>query len=397
MPVSAARALLLAGSALGDDAPPAHADADGVLALIERLGFVQIDSIHVVERAHHHILWTRSPAYRPAMLDELQRSGRVFEHWTHDASIIPSEWFPHWKRRFGRVTSWAWAAWLTKRLGRRKDALLAAILDRIRREGPLMARDFEAAPGRRRASGTWWDWKPAKAALEYWWRAGELAIPHRVNFQKVYDLTERVLPHHRARPAPPEPDHVAWACRTALDRIGAGTPREIAAFWRAVDIRESAAWCAAGAKGGEIVPVLVEDRAGARRAGFAVHDWRERAAAGGPGADGEIRLISPFDPLIRDRTRCGRLFGFDYRFEAFVPEKKRTFGYYVLPMLEGGCLVGRLDPRLDREAGALHVRRVWWEPGVKPTRRRRAALADALDRYAAFNGVARVVAAAPAR
>lgn len=381
MPLASARTLFLQGQGLLDD-PGRTANGSLTLAEIRRLGFVQLDSINIVERAHHHILWARLHGYRTHLLEGVQHSGRIFEHWTHDVSIIPAEWFPHWRHRFARV---AWGAWLQRRLGRERRVVLQTVLERIRREGPLQARDFER-PGR--TSGPWWDWKPAKAALEYWWRRGELAIPRRIRFEKVYDLTERVLPHVYSAPAPDRAEHIEWACRAALDRLAVATPREIAGFWALASQQEAVAWCKRALAKGEIVAVEIESSQRARPA-FAVSDWRARLSDAPPPPRG-MRLLSPFDPLIRDRARCQRLFGFDYRFEAFVPGPRRRYGYYVLPILDGDRLVGRLDPKHDRETETLHVRNIWWEPGVKPTRARLRELESALDRYRALLGASSV-------
>lgn len=368
---------------LSDPARPATPAR--VLAEIRALGYVQLDSINIVERAHHHILWTRLHEYRPATLDRLQRRGQVFEHWTHDASVLPSELFPFWRARFGHV---AWGAWLRRKMGDDAESLAAAVLGRVRKEGPLMARDFEH-PGRR--SGPWWDWKPAKAALEYWWRRGELAIPRRENFQKVYDLTERVLPRVHHLPAPGREELVEWACLGALERLGAATEREIAGFWGSVTIAEARAWCRRAVADGRATAVALEHAGDApARQGVALPDWKELASRLDDPPLG-MRLLSPFDPLIRDRARCERLFGFAYRFEAFVPAPRRRHGYYVLPVLEGERIVARVDPRLDRDTSTLHARLVGWEAGVRPTRARLAALDAALERYAGLLGAAEVV------
>ncbi len=389
LPAAAARDLLLRGLGLiGERRDPPGAPADlehAALSVVSSLGFVQLDSINVVERAHHHILWTRLPHYRPGMLDVLQRGGRVFEQWTHDASVIPTQWFGHWRHRFERP---AWGTWIRQKLGKDGARVLAEVRRRIEREGPLMSKDFENDGHK---AGAWWDWKPARAALEHLWRTGELAIAARVNFQKVYDLTDRVLPGVRGLPTPSAEEHEAWACRTAMERLGAATAREVSQFWNAIDPKRAGAWCERAADEGEIERVLIEACDGSEpRAGFGVRGWRERAREADESSDGVMRLLSPFDPLVRDRARCRRLFGFDYAFEAFVPEKKRKFGYYVLPILEGARLLGRLDPKLDRDESHLAVRGVWWEPGIKPTRARRRALDEALARYAAFLGAARV-------
>lgn len=383
IPVESARTLLLeAQGLLADTARPATPAA--TLREIERLGFVQLDSINIVERAHHHILHSRLHAYRPATLDRLQREGLIFEHWTHDASIIPTAWFPHWRHRFDQV---AWGSWLRSRMGKDYRQTLDAVIERIRADGPLQARDFEHGGVR---GGQWWDWKPAKAALEYWWRRGELAVPHRVRFEKVYDLTERVLPHVHGLPPPERDEHVGWACRSALQRLGVATARELAAFWNLLKPGEAARWGAAAVERGDAVLVHVGAQNGSKpRLSYAIPDWRERAGAAPPPPPG-IRLLSPFDPVIRDRARCQRLFGFDYRFEAFVPEPKRKHGYYVLPILRGDRLIGRLDPKLDRDQGVLRIRRIWWEPKVRPTKVLRKELDAALAAYAAFVGANRV-------
>jgi uncharacterized protein len=393
--IDEARMLFLSGHGLADaPASGAAPSAARVLAMIRALGFVQIDSINVVERAHHHILWTRLPGYRAGergALHRLQRGGRVFEHWTHDASIIPSEHFPHWRDRFRRMDKIAWKSWLAQRLGSDAESVLAHVMNRVRSDGPVMARDFESGQKR----GAWWDWSPTKAALEFWWRAGKLAIPRRENFHKVYDLTERVLPHALNAPEVSRDEHVAWVCSSALARLGVASARELAAFWRApgVTVTDVGAWIKQSLANGECVAARVVGEGVKPMPGVALVNWRRKAAkarAQIEATKARLRLLSPFDPVVRDRARAQRLFGFDYRFEAFVPASKRKFGYYVLPILQGDRIVGRLDPKADRDAGVLRVRKVWWEREVKPDKARRAALDEALHVYAAFNGVERV-------
>ncbi|MCX5688498.1 MAG: winged helix DNA-binding domain-containing protein [Planctomycetota bacterium] len=390
MPLATARTLLAAGLALAKPRNQCNGP-DDVHAMIDRLGFVQLDSISVVERAHHHILYTRLDGYEAGHLEELQSTGRVFEHWTHDASIIPASFFPMWKHRFDKV---AWGSWLRQQMGRNYKKTLEEVRLRIEHEGPLMARHFEA-PNRK--SGPWWDWKPAKAALEYWWRTGELAIPRREQFQKVYDLTHRVLPNEILAREHSSQEYVDWSCRSALERLGVATPRELAQFWGGITPAAAAAWCVKAERLGEIVPVQVEGTSGsAVRRAVAFPDWAQRAAAAREGASEheQMRLLSPFDPLIRDRARCLRLFGFDYRFEAFVPEPKRTYGYYVLPVLwsqgSESKLVARVNPAMLRSEEVLHIKGVWWESTQRPTKRLRSMLEEATARYAAWMGATRV-------
>jgi uncharacterized protein len=382
-----ARLLLLDSQGLLDD-PARRVTPAAVRTLVERMGFVQIDSINVVERAHHLILASRLDQYRPTILARLlERDRLLFEHWTHDASAIPVRWYPHWRHRFVRYDRRMRSnTWWRQRIGENPDALLAEVRDRIEREGPLLSADFEHDG----ESGGWWAWKPQKAALEHLWRTGTLAVARRVNFNKVYDLTERVLPEACALPAPEQDEHVAWACSTAIERLGAATPSELAAFWGAVALAEARAWCDRAAALGAIEPVVIESEDGGKpRRAFAVTDWRERLERA-PAPPGRMRLLSPFEPVIRDRARTRRLFNFEYTFEAFVPAAKRRYGYYVMPMLERDRLVGRADLKLHRADGRLEVRGLWWEPGVKATKARRAHLEAALARLAELVGADRV-------
>ncbi len=386
VPAVAARRLLLDAQGLSAD-PRRAATPASLLALIERMGFVQMDSINVVERAHHLTLASRLDGYRPPLLRRLlERDRSLFEGWTHDASAIPTIWFPYWKVRFARHTRHQ-NPWWRERLGADPEAMMARALARIAAEGPLGAKDFAAETPA--GAGSWWGWRPEKAALEHLWRIGRLTIARRIHFNKVYDLTERVLPAAATGPRPTEAEHLAWACRTALSRLGTATPLELAHFFAAVGVAEAKRWCEAARRRGEIVEVLVGAADGSRpRPAYAPPDWEERAAAA-PEPPARLRLLSPFDPILRDRRRTERLFGFDYRIEVFVPAPERRYGYYVLPILEGDRLVGRLDPKLDRKASVLAVKRIWWEPGVRLGSGRRAGLEAAVERLARTVGAER--------
>ena len=396
IPAATARRLLLGAQGLLDD-PRRKATPDVLYDLIRRMGFVQIDSINIVERAHHLTLASRIQGYRPALLTRLlERERRLFEHWTHDASAIPTAWYPYWKPRFERYRQRVLGhPWWLERVGPDPYKVFDHVRERIVREGPLMAKDFEDE----RPEGTdktWWGWKPQKAALEYLWRTGELAIARRINFHKVYDLAERVIPEAHASPSPHPEEHVEWACRSALERLGIASADELAGFWRAVSLEDARAWGEKAAARGEVAAVEVESADGSRtRKSWAVPDWQERASAL-PSAPPRLRLLSPFDPILRDRKRTLRLFNFDYRFEAFVPEPQRRHGYYVMPILEGERLVGRLDPKLHRERGLLEVRALWWEPGVRTSKGRQAALESAVDRLARLTGATEWSLAPPA-
>jgi len=376
-----ARRIFLARQGLS--APPGRMlGKAGLLQLIHDIGFVQVDSIATVERAHHQILFSRNQTYRREHLAELlEEDGELFENWTHDASIIPSAFFRYWKHRFRREDETILERWRKWREPGFEEAF-GETYERIASGGAVLSRELKAEDHK---SGGWWNWHPNKTALEYLWRTGKVGIARRENFQKVYDLVERVLPpHHHA----PDVDHdafVDWACRSALERLGFATHGEIAAFWALISPDEAKAWVEAHRD--ELRPVSVEPADGGK-------PRASHAFAGFPDSLGDIpeppqrlRVLSPFDPLIRDRNRTERLFGYFYRIEVFVPEPKRQYGYYVFPLLEGDRLVGRIDMKADRKAGTLDVRRLWWEPKVRASAGRMERLEAELARLAKFTGV----------
>ena len=375
-----ARRFLLAGAGLLND-PARRATPAAVRTCIEHMGFLQLDSICIVDRAHHHILRTRLCSYEPGQIDRLHEKDRhLFEHWTHDASYVPTALFPWWTHRFRRARerSHQRSEWWTQRLGPNPKRLLAAVRERVRLDGPIRAGDL--IPETSGAREPWWGWKPEKAALEHLWRIGEVAVTARRNFQKVYDLAERVYPSLSDAEVPDERAYIDWACRAALERLGAATPGDLAAFMHAVTPEEARTWCRSALRDGVTVPVRIGSvSATAPRSGVAFADWQSRRDRL-PAAPDCVRFLSPFDPAIRDRKRAARLFGFDYRFEAFVPAPKRAYGYYVLPVLDGEELTARMDAKLDRAARTLEIPGFWWEKAPGAARRRRVR--DALAAFA---------------
>lgn len=358
--------------------PSGPAKGADLLVLIRRLGFVQVDSINTVERAHHMILWARRQTYRPENLRPLlERDRTLFEHWTHDASVIPTEFLPHWRLRFARHAARireSYRSWQ----GPEFEAKIDDVIRHIRDNGPVGS--GEVGGDEARGKGGWWDWHPSKAALEFLWRTGEIAVTRREGFAKIYDLAERVYP-----PAPDLPADVTidWSCREALDRMGFATSGEMAAFWGKIAPEEAKAWCAAALARGEIEELAVEGADGSLRRSFA-RPGLIAAAQALPEPPGRLRILSPFDPALRDRARTERLFGFHYRIEVFVPEAKRRFGYYVFPVLERDRLIGRIDLRCRRTEGRIAVAGFWPEPGIPLTGGRIARLEAELDRLGRF-------------
>jgi uncharacterized protein YcaQ len=227
-----------------------------------------------------------------------------------------------------------------------------------------------------------WHRPPHKLALDYMWYAGELATCHRVNFTKYYDLAERVFPTHLREKELSENAQISWLCEAALDRMSFGSAGDVKRFWDAVTLPEARAW----ADGAELVPVSVQGADGSWASAVAPPDIEDRLAGLTP-ATSRLRILNPFDPVIRDRNRLSRLFGFDYRVEMFVPAARRVWGYYVFPMLEGDRFVGRIEVKADRKASCMSVLNLWVEPGVTWTGARADKLEAELARMARFIGV----------
>ncbi len=376
IPNRIARRLLLDALGLSGQ-PTGPVDLDDI---IQRLGFVQLDTVQVVARAHHHILWSRNQNYREPMLDRhLADDRRIFEHFTHDASVIPIEFFPMWRRQFRRLGA------LLERRGWNVDSAGGEHHDMVRRrieeDGPLSTKDFESTFKKIKGQ---WTHPPHKQALEYLWYSGTLTTSHREKFIKFYDLTERVIPREIRETTLTDEEQVDWLSRSALDRLAFGTEGEIQRFWDATDNAETKAWVARNQK--TLAPVEVQRSDGSWQSAFAPADIEERIQQL-PSPTQRLRLLNPFDPLVRDRTRLERLFGFEYRVEMFVPAAQRRWGYYVYPLLEGDRFVGRIELKADRKAGRMNLLNFWPEPGVKWSSARYARLQAEIDRLARFVGV----------
>lgn len=364
---------------------PAHGTA--LFDLITRLGFVQLDSINTVARAHDLILFSRKPRYRPKNLKNLyERDRSLFEHWTHDAAVIPASFYPYWHLRRERDAARLrekWSEW-------RRDGFaekFQPVLDRIREHGPCCSGDV--GDGEKRGSGGWWDWHPSKTALEYLWRSGALQVVKREGFQKYYDLTERVLDAHTIGNAPDTEETVDWCCREALNRLGFATHGELAAFWDHISPAEAKDWCVSALASGRIIQAQVTGTDGTTRPAYAWPTLPDDPSLE-QAPTSRLRVLSPFDPALRDRKRAERLFGFAYRIEVFVPEPKRTYGYYVFPMMEADRIVGRVDMKAFRAEDVLRVRALWPERMIRWGKGRQAAFEAELERVIKLAGVSKI-------
>jgi uncharacterized protein YcaQ len=352
---------------------------EGVAQTAERLGYVQIDTIAVVERAHHHTLWTRCPDYTPAILHELLAiDRRVFEYWGRQASYLPMTDYRFYLPRMRRPARERdkWERYILQQHGH----LMSSVLERIRKDGPLTSADFKPPPGTRR--GTWWDWKPAKMVLELLFWRGELMITERQNFQRVYDLTERVLPSGVDTRLPGNDELGRFLVRRALSAYGLARDIEIVdhlhAAARNVIIDALEELVAAG----EITRVTLErDRDDQYCVLTEKIDQLGRLRKTAP----RLHILSPFDNLIIQRDRIRRLFDFDFTIECYVPAAKRKFGYFSLPILWDEQLVGRLDAKAERKDGRFLVRKIWLEESFRNDERFTESLAKKLSALARFN------------
>jgi hypothetical protein len=293
------------------------------------------------------------------------------------------EAWPHWRHRFARDRQHLdrrWDAWQGPAFRSELDRTLAYVAE----NGPTLSSDL--IDGSRTEPG-WWNWHPGKVALEYLWRVGEISVCHRRSFQKAYDLTERVVPEPVRSMAPTLEETVAWAANAALDRLGFATPGEVAAFWDLLTPQEAQAWSRGALARGEVEEIDVEGADGRLRKSLARPGTLEEADAL-PDPSDRLRVLSPFDPALRDRARAERLWGFRYRIEIFVPAPKRVFGYYVFPILEGTRPIARAE--VVAEGGAVVLRALWPEPGLRWTPARTRRLEAELDRLTRLTGADRI-------
>ena len=356
----------------------------GVAQAVGHLGYVQIDTIAVIERAHHHTLWARVPGYVPEELHQAHAVDRsIFEYWGHAASYLPMVdyrfYLPMMRSFLDPQNAW-FRGW-----GEKYGSFLEPVKKRIREEGPLAARDFENPTGR--GKGPWWDWKPAKAALELLFWRGELMIAERSGFERIYDLTERVLPAGIDTRLPSAGQLGRFIVRRALNALGAAGEKEVRDYIRIGDREIIAKALKEMLSSAEIVRLTIEGHDGIVYALPEVLEAAGRLRA----AASRVRLLSPFDNLVISRSRLKERFGFDYTLECYVPKHKRNHGYFVLPILFGENIVGRLDPKADRKSKTFRVRQLSIEPGCNDDDGLLPELGRALGELARFNGCQTVI------
>lgn len=367
-----ARTMLLAAQGVAESAPASPTQAD-LLATIRRMGALQIDTIHVIARSPYLVLWSRLGAYEPYWLDQLLAEGALFEYWSHAACFLPIEDFALYRGRM-----------LAARQGNYPE-LVEQLLEHVRAHGPVRSADF-AREGR---GGTWWDWKPEKVALETLFDQGRLMVARRDRFQRIYDLQERVLPSWDDRKLLAPEQVRRQQLLTSVRALGVTPARWVADYFRL------------SKQGIAATLTKLADQGALLRATIA--GWDEPAYLH-PGQlslaevvlSGSLRpscttLLSPFDPVVWDRARARDLFNFDYRIEVYTPAAQRVYGYFTLPILHHGQLIGRLDPKAHRAEGRFELRNIHLEPWINLDEDLVHGLAEALRGCALWHATPEVM------
>ncbi|WP_324037826.1 winged helix-turn-helix domain-containing protein [Aeromonas caviae] len=357
----------------------ARATPADLLACIRRMALLQIDTISVVARSPYLVLFSRLGHYDPRWLEQLLADGDLFEYWAHEACFVPREDYRLLRHRMLDPAAMGWkfsAQWLKTHGGE-----IAQIVERIRQDGPVRAVDFERKGDK---GNGWWDWKPEKRHLEVLFTAGQLMVRERRNFQRVYDLAERVMPEWNDERDLPSPDlarrdMVRASCR-ALGLVKTGW---VADYYRLKRGKYDALLHQL-ADEGELLPVRVEGWQHGAFVHASLADELVRAQAGSLKAS-HTAVLSPFDPLVWDRKRASELFGFDYRIECYTPAPKRQYGYFVLPLLHRGKLVGRMDAKAHRKEGVFEVKSLYLEDGIRVTQSLAQDLGKAIQKLAQWH------------
>jgi len=358
--------------------PTGSAAKDDLLPAIRQMGYLQIDTIQVVQRSQNLVLWSRLGDYPPEWLDEVHAEGQLFEYYAHALCYIPTEYYPTFRgrglhdKRVGRY----WRGWAEKH-----PELLARVLEAVRENGPLSSKDFDSA----RIETGWGGVKHERLAFDRLVVTGELMVSRRENFRRYYDLRERVLPDWDdadAQDFETVRDELALKAVTAL---GVGRADWVANYYYMLKTGMAKRLARLAAEGR-----LEEAEVAGWDQPVYLHPENltlaERALAGELNAT-RTTLLSPFDPLVSDRDRALELFDFDYRLESYTPAKDRQYGFFSLPILHRGRLVGRLDPKAHRKEKRMEVKALYLEPGVTLDDELTGSLKQALDQFTAWHGM----------
>ena len=363
--------------------PRRRASLEDIPATISRMSLLQIDTINIVARSPYLVLFSRLGNYPAQWLDESLARGELMEYWAHEACFMPRSDFRLIRHRMLAPEKMGWKykdAWMQEH-----EAEIAQLIQHIHDKGPVRSADFEHP--RKGASG-WWEWKPHKRHLEGLFTAGKEMVIERRNFQRVYDLTHRVMPDwDDERDLVSQTEAEIIMLDNSARSLGIFREQWLADYYR-LKRPALAAWREARAEQQQIIAVHVE-----KLGNLWLHDdllpLLERALAGKLTAT-HSAVLSPFDPVVWDRKRAEQLFDFSYRLECYTPAPKRQYGYFVLPLLHRGQLVGRMDAKMHRQTGILEVISLWLQEGIKPTTTLQKGLRQAITDFANWQQATRV-------
>ena len=363
--------------------PRRRASLEDIPATISRMSLLQIDTINIVARSPYLVLFSRLGNYPAQWLDESLARGELMEYWAHEACFMPRSDFRLIRHRMLAPEKMGWKykdAWMQEH-----EAEIAQLIQHIHDKGPVRSADFEHP--RKGASG-WWEWKPHKRHLEGLFTAGKVMVIERRNFQRVYDLTHRVMPDwDDERDLVSQTEAEIIMLDNSARSLGIFREQWLADYYR-LKRPALAAWREARAEQQQIIAVHVE-----KLGNLWLHDdllpLLERALAGKLTAT-HSTVLSPFDPVVWDRKRAEQLFDFSYRLECYTPAPKRQYGYFVLPLLHRGQLVGRMDAKMHRQTGILEVISLWLQEGIKPTTMLQKGLRQAITDFASWQQATRV-------
>ena len=339
--------------------------------IVKRLSYVQIDTISVTARSHHHVIYSRNPDYQQTGLEAALQRGEIFEYWSHAAAFLPMEDFRYSRFLKDKILKGE-KFWFEK-----DPKVMRQVMRRIKKEGPLQSKDFVH---KGKQGGAWFEWKPAKIALQQLFMEGRLMICSRQGFQKVYDLTERVLPDWVDTSKPTDKAFYTYLINRAISAQGIATPQEIG-YLRKGSRAPIEKVLKEKLRKKELVQVTVD---GADEVYYAKPESLESAVS--TPRENLLYILNPFDNLVIQRKRLQDLFQFDYLIECYVPAGKRKHGYYTLPVLYQGRFVGRLDAKAERMENRLDVKQLWLEKGFQPDAYFVEALAAKLQDFVRFCG-----------
>ena len=348
------------------------------LQAIKQLGYLQIDTLSVTQRAHHHVLYSRNPNYKKEELHKLVKAKKIFEYWSHAAAYLPIEHYRYSLIRKQKFLSGE-SHWFKK-----DKKWMKYVLDRIQSEGPLQSKDFKAD---KTTKSEWYDWKPAKTALEQLYMEGQLMIKQRINFQKVYDLTKNVLPANIDTSIPTQEEYFKHLIDTTISAQGLANIQEISYLRKGIK-KDLQIYLNELLENKELIQIKVEDELYYSKT-KSLKLIKNSTKSTTP----KIQIINPFDNSVIQRKRLKSLFDFDYQIECYVPEAKRKYGYYVLPLLYNNKFIGRLDAKADRKTKIFTVKNTWFENNFKPTPELKKELELQLNLFAQFCGCKEVLKA----